>query len=139
MINYSVNILAVIVAAIIPMIVGMFWYHPKVFGAVWMKAAGITPKDVKKAKKKSMGPTYAIGFISKLFTSYILAIFINMLSVRSLLGGIVIGFLAWFGFVAASKLESVLWERQPMKLYLINISYSFVVLILMGALLAVWH
>jgi hypothetical protein len=31
------NFLAVPLAAVIPILVGMIWYNPKVFGNAWMK------------------------------------------------------------------------------------------------------
>ena len=34
-------------AGLIPLLVGFIWYNPKVFGTIWMRAAGITP-DPKK-------------------------------------------------------------------------------------------
>ncbi len=41
------NILAIVVAALIPMLVGFIWYHPKVFGNMWMRVAGLTEEQVK--------------------------------------------------------------------------------------------
>ncbi|MBL7753083.1 MAG: DUF1761 family protein, partial [Chitinophagaceae bacterium] len=45
----QLNWLAVLGTAIIPLIVGFIWYNPKVMGTVWMKAAGVSPEDAKKA------------------------------------------------------------------------------------------
>ena len=36
-------------AALIPMVVAMVWYNPKVFGNAWMKAAGMTEEKAKGA------------------------------------------------------------------------------------------
>lgn len=36
------NFVAIIVAALVPMIIGFIWYHPKVFGNTWMQVAGMT-------------------------------------------------------------------------------------------------
>lgn len=39
---------AVIAAsALIPLIIGFIWYHPKVFGAAWMAASGVTEEKLK--------------------------------------------------------------------------------------------
>lgn len=35
------------IAALVPSILGFIWYHPKVFGTAWMKAAGVTPESAK--------------------------------------------------------------------------------------------
>lgn len=41
------NILAIFVAALVPIALGFIWYHPKVFGAAWMRAAGLTEAQTK--------------------------------------------------------------------------------------------
>ncbi len=33
----EMNFIALFVAAIITLFVGFIWYHPKVFGTIWMK------------------------------------------------------------------------------------------------------
>lgn len=43
------NWIAIIVAALVPMALGMIYYNPKVFGTAWMKAAGVTPDAAKTA------------------------------------------------------------------------------------------
>ncbi len=35
------------VAALVPMIVGFIWYHPKVMGTAWMNVAGMTEEKLK--------------------------------------------------------------------------------------------
>lgn len=41
------NYVAIAAGAIVPMILGFIWYHPKAFGNVWMKGAGLTEEDVE--------------------------------------------------------------------------------------------
>jgi len=55
-----------LVAAIIPLIVGFIWYNPKVFGNFWMRAAGVNPDSAKGANMVLVfGLTYLFGcFIS---------------------------------------------------------------------------
>lgn len=45
----NINFPAVLLSALIPMFVGMIWYNPRVFGTIWMKAAGVEPDAAKKA------------------------------------------------------------------------------------------
>jgi|APTNR8051073442_1049403.scaffolds.fasta_scaffold47990_2 hypothetical protein len=44
----TTNYLVVLGTAIIPIVVGFIWYHPKVFGNAWMQVAGLKEEDVKK-------------------------------------------------------------------------------------------
>lgn len=43
------NWLVVLGSALFPMLVGMLWYNPKVFGNAWMQAAGLKEEDLKKS------------------------------------------------------------------------------------------
>lgn len=62
----SLNFLAILVAAIIPMALGMIWYNPKVLGTAWMNASGMTEE---KAKTANMGLVFGLSF----FFSFLLA------------------------------------------------------------------
>ena len=131
------NLIAVLVSAVISMIVGSFWYSV-LFGKTWMKLSGITEKQIKEAKKKGMTKSYVIMFISLLVMFYILGIFIEYSGASTAVQGSMIGFLIWLGFLATTMLSSVLWDNKPVKLYWINTLHYLVVLVIAGAILAVW-
>ena len=57
------NWIAVIVAALIPMVIGFIWYNPKLFGNAWMKAAGMTEE---KMKGGNMPVIFGVSFILSL-------------------------------------------------------------------------
>ena len=65
----AMNYFALIVAALVPMIMGMIFYHPKVMGNAWMKANGFTMEHVKANMPK---PTM---YLLTLVTSFLLASF----------------------------------------------------------------
>lgn len=45
-----INFPIVLLSALIPLLVGVVWYSPKVFGNFWMKAAGISPNKPSPAQ-----------------------------------------------------------------------------------------
>jgi len=61
------NILALVGAALVPMIVGFIWYNPKVFGTAWMKATGVTPED---GKKMNMALVFGLTFVFSFFLAF---------------------------------------------------------------------
>lgn len=138
----DINYLAVLVAAIMSMAIGSFWYSPKGFGKQWMALSGITPDKIEAAKAKGMQKTYAIAFVGSLVMSYVLAhalVFASAyLQVSGMAAGLMAGFWNWLGFIAPVTLGSVLWEGKPWKLYVLNNAYYIVSLLVMGAILAVW-
>ena len=136
--NVDINYLAVLLSAVLSMIIGSLWYSPILFGNIWMKAGGLTLKDMEKAKKKGMGKLYFAAFIGALVIAFILAHFVQYVTANNFVEGMQTGFWLWLGFVAPVLLGSVLWENKPVKYYIINVAYWFVNLILMGGILAAW-
>jgi hypothetical protein len=43
------NVYAILVAALVPMLIGFIYYNPKVVGGVWMKEAGLKQEDLEKS------------------------------------------------------------------------------------------
>lgn len=51
-------------AAVIPLLIGFVWYHPKVFGTAWMNATGLTPESGKGMNMILVfGLTYLLSFL----------------------------------------------------------------------------
>lgn len=61
-----INFLAVLVAALVPMIIGFIWYNPKVFGDLWAKEAGMTEDKIKGA---NMPLIFGLSFLFSLILS----------------------------------------------------------------------
>ena len=43
----EINFLALFVAALSTLVIRFFWYHPKVFGTIWMKESSLTEENLK--------------------------------------------------------------------------------------------
>ena len=43
-----INFIAVLIAAVVPMVMGFIWYNPKVFGTIWMKETVLTQEEIQK-------------------------------------------------------------------------------------------
>ncbi|MGZ3933009.1 MAG: DUF1761 domain-containing protein, partial [Bacteroidia bacterium] len=63
------NIVAVLVAALIPMVLGFIWYNPKVLGKAWMEASGMTEE---KAKNANMALVFGLSFLFSFFLAFAL-------------------------------------------------------------------
>lgn len=42
----EMNFLSLLLAALVPMVIGFIWYHEKVFGSAWMQAVGMTKEQI---------------------------------------------------------------------------------------------
>ena len=68
---HEVNLLAVLVAGIVPMFVGALWYGP-LFGKRWLQLMETTAEEIQE---KGINPlkTYGVSFLLALVTAFILA------------------------------------------------------------------
>ncbi|MBI4441387.1 DUF1761 domain-containing protein [Candidatus Woesearchaeota archaeon] len=123
----------ILMAAVAGMVIGGLWYSPLLFAQRWVKASGLSPTELEKAKQKGMGKTFLMAFVNNIIMAYILSLFVP----PGITEGIRVAFLLWLGFIATTSMGSVLWERKPIEYYLINASHELVAICLMGAILAV--
>jgi hypothetical protein len=126
--------LAIFLAGLIPMTLGMVWYHPKVFGAAWMKSLGLTEETVRQGNMAvSMGVATLIAmFLSWKMNEYSshtqpgMSQFVH----GFFHGGVSMGLPA-----ALILISNGLFQRNTWTNLIINALYWFVALGLMGALL----
>lgn len=140
-----VNYWAVIVAAISTIIVGSIWYGP-LFGKIWTEGMGFTKMDPAQqaAMKKAMMGMYLQQFICSIVTAGVFAYILSALriampdSMTGIMAGVQGGFWIWLGFYLPVKYGEKLWANKGFKLFAIDISYSLVMLVVMGMILASW-
>lgn len=135
MTSVTINYLAVIVATIISMVVGAVWYSPMLFANSWAQEIGKKIDDLKSGATTG----YVIALVAAFVTAYVLAHFVQYAGAMTAVAGAVTGFWLWLGFVAAYLAMSYAFEGRSAKLFWINAGMQLVILVINGALLAVWH
>jgi hypothetical protein len=63
------NLVILLVAALVPMILGFIWYNPKVLGASWLAAAGMNEEKMKGA---NMGVIFGVSYLLSFFLAFAL-------------------------------------------------------------------
>ncbi len=63
------RMLILLPTALIPLIVGAVYYHPKVAGTAWMRANHFTEEDLKGA---NMGLTFGLSFVMSILLALLL-------------------------------------------------------------------
>ena len=162
------NFLAILVAALIPLVIGFVWYNPKVFGTAWMKAAGLSTEDVEGG---NMPLIFGLAFVLAILFSVGLSVFvIHQGHIQSLLfsepgfgdasteiGAYYADFMEKYGmkhrtfghgafhgaiggfFLAMPVLATnAIFERKGFKYVAINAGYWIVTAALMGGLISAW-
>jgi len=131
----SISWLAIIVAAVVKFLIGWGWYSPMAFGKQWQELSKMTPEQVQAG----MMPALVAEAIADLVMAYVLARFVGHYGATDLIGGAFVGFMAWLGFIATTMGVAIFYERKPQQLVAINAGYVLVSLVIMGAILGVWH
>jgi hypothetical protein len=133
----DLNYLAVVVAAVIPMALGMWWYAPRFgLGGIWLRLIGMTEEEIRE----SGGPGHAMVLmpISALVQSYVLALLVNMSGAVGFGEGLVLGIWLLVGVIATTSLGVYVFGGRGLRLWAFNNAYHLVVVILMAGLLAAW-
>jgi hypothetical protein len=130
---HTLNLWAVLLAALSAFLIGGLWYSPILLGSAWKRANGFT------ADPPAAGPKgFLIAFLLSLVMAFNLAMFLNAPG-TTLAWGATAGFLAGFGWVAMSIGIIALFEHRPLGYVAINGGYVTVALTVMGSILGGWR
>jgi hypothetical protein len=132
--SVDVNYVAVIVAALVPMVLGALWYSPLLFARPWMTAVGRTEEELNGA-----GLGYALSAVAAIVTSYMLARVIGWAEADSLVDGALVGLMVWVGFVATVLAVTTYFGGRPRVLWFIDNGYQALSLLVMGAIHGAWN
>ena len=161
----EMNYLVILLAALIPMVLGFIWYNPKVMGTVWMKAANMTEEKMKGANMPVIfGVSLVLSVLLSMEMQFLtihqnhvysilfnepgfmdpnsevgayLADFMNKYgnNFRTFKHGAFHGVIAGFFFVVPVLGTNALFERKGFKYNAVNCGYWIVTIALMGGVI----
>ncbi|NNE30694.1 MAG: DUF1761 domain-containing protein [Saprospiraceae bacterium] len=133
-----VNWLSVVLATLIPMIIGFIYYNPKVIGTAWMNSLGITEEDIKN-NQGNMAVTFGVSLVMSFFLTFFLINFNNSPGQEGEFD--TFGHGAFHGFFLAVVvalpvlITNGLFEMKNWKNLIINAVYWIIAMALMGGIL----
>jgi hypothetical protein len=122
-------------AAVAKIVLGAVWYSPALFIKTWQRMSGITAAQMQER----MGSSLVVDVVGSFLMAFILAHAIGYAEATTVLQGVVVGFCIWLGFIAVATIHTVTYERKPFALFLLHNGYHLLSLVVMSAILAVWH
>lgn len=131
----EVNWIAIFVAAVINVIIGVAWYSPTILGKQWKQL--VEQSSRKKVADYSSGKML-INALTALVLSIVVSILTKTIGATTIKEGVIVGLVLWVGFVATTALSDYMASNRPIKLYLINSGYYLVSIVVMSAILAAW-
>lgn len=132
----GINYWAVLVASLINIILGSFWYSPMGFGKLWSKLSGM---DIMALPKNAANKAIGSVAISAIVQSILLGVVVNSLGTTTLKNGVLVGLVLWLGFTAATTVGDALYTRRGWKFWWVNSSFYLIVLVVNASLFALWR
>ncbi len=135
----ALNWYAILASTVATMIIGGVWYAEPVLGRIWMRAAGLSPEMIQRARRKGMAvPTFGM-FLGALFTSVAMAELLVATGATSLSSALGLAVLVWGGFIFPSALAAPLFEQRPWPHLFVNAGYYVVNLVVSACILVSWQ
>jgi hypothetical protein len=131
--NLGLDPIAVILAVVADMAIGMLWYSPFLFGNMWLKEMKM-PKFEPKGGRKAM----AFAVVSAAVTAIVLGLVLDWLGVTEVDRAIEVAFVLWLGFVATTASMDVIYEGKSLKLFVLMTSYKLLAMMAMAMVLTSW-
>jgi len=128
----SINLWAVLAAAVSSFVLGGLWYSPMLFLKPWNKAMGRSEDDNGHPAR-----VFGLGFLYALVAAVVFAMLLGPTPVlsESWKAGLLVG----FGFVAMSFGINYQFANRPIVAWLIDGGYHTGQFVLYGVILGLWH
>ena len=143
---HEVNLLAVLVAGIVPMIIGALWYGP-LFGKRWLELMETTAEEIQEGFNPMK--TYGVSFVLALVTAFILAqLFAGMGGAERVISiagkggdaltGVYLALMLLIAFNFPIPYQSFAFEGRKAGLVLLSLGYNGAALLCQTVIIAVW-
>ena len=128
--SLTLNPVAVLVALISHFVIGVFWFHPSVFGKAWVELSGMEMKPDAK--------WLPVGFVAHIFYTIAFAVIVNLARATTVVEGVASGIMVSTGFIGTVMVNELAFMKIPFKLFLIKFGDEFISLIVAGIIFALW-
>jgi hypothetical protein len=134
----QINYLAVVLAMVSSMAIGMVWYAKPVFGTKWMKLVGMTDDKAKNGAGKAIAATIVVSLITAYVLAHVAYLSYRFFNNSFLMASLTTAFWVWLGFVATRIITHDAFEQRPMSLTAMNIAHEFVTFMAMGLVIGLF-
>ncbi|MFQ5620497.1 MAG: DUF1761 domain-containing protein [Candidatus Nanoarchaeia archaeon] len=130
--------LDLLIAAVVAMAIGMFWYSQSAFGHMWAQESGLSKAELRKLRKRDMKLPLTLEFVGKVVLAFVLSELLMRLGVTTWQTGAQVAGLMFLGFTVPLLLSGMSWDQKTLKMTLINGGYWLVTMAVMGAIIVIW-
>jgi hypothetical protein len=136
----DINYLAVLVAVIASMVVGLVFYHRAVFGRAYLNLVGRTEESIQPSSPF----TYPVVVLVSFLTAWVLAgatyLAYDFYGQKSfLLSALVTGWILWLTFTVGRMLVHDLFDARSLKLTALNAFNELITITVMALIIGIWR
>lgn len=131
--DVQVNILAIVLATLSSMVIGYFWYNPKLFGNTWIKLSKIDPK--KGNIGLGMGSAVLSSFIMAFGLAYASDVAQQFFDVSFLQAALETGLFVFVAFQGVRMFQRAQFNQDSHTESLIHIGNEFVTVMVMALII----
>ena len=121
--------IAILISTFVAGGLGAAWSSTALFGGAWMAELGL-PRDALGPAGPAIGGSVFSCFVCAVSLAWLLA----GLGISSAAGGAAVGALVGCGIVAMTMLSDALFSGWSLRLYLIQVGYRAIYIVLIGAI-----
>ena len=132
--NFAVNYLAVIVAAVAAVVINALWYSVLLKAQVNALRAG----DPTIAGRDPAPPMYGVAIVGQLLLSFVIAVVLKSTGLTGIGSGIVAGFVLWLGLSLPPIAQILIFGYRNRQFVLIDGAVWLINACVIGAIHGLW-
>ncbi|MEE8046489.1 MAG: DUF1761 domain-containing protein [Dehalococcoidia bacterium] len=131
----DINWIAVVVAILANMVLGMVWYNKRVMGTIWMEDVGL---DEQKIREGNMPLVWGSVIGLLVVTTIFIALVIENIG-GGLEEGLVVGAVIGFGIAATNLIPHYSFSQAPWRLAIMNSINTGLAITLSGLIIGAFN
>ncbi len=129
----STHLFGIVMAIITSIMVGWVW-HGLVFGKLWVRLTRLDTISKEEAMK-GMYPGLAANIVMVFVQAALLGRALQILTLRNVGDALIIAVLLWLPFSALVLLNTYVWARRPMLLWVLDALYNLASMLAVASVL----
>lgn len=122
--NIHLNYLAIFIATILQIVLGMVWFGPNMFGKLWAKILETDIEKMSETEKKKIQAAMGGLYFGQAVMTLISIIVLSVLLKLSVLPPYTTTLLLWLGFILPSMATATIWSKTKPKYMAVQIAVS---------------
>jgi hypothetical protein len=131
----DIDWIAVVIALLANMALGMIWYNKRVLGSIWMADVGL---DEQKIREGNMPLVWGSMLVLLVITTVFIALVVGNIG-GGLEEGLVVGAVLGFGIAGTNAISHYSFAQQPWRLAIMNSINTGLAITLTGLVIGIFN